>query len=117
MPQMTGLPSQVADWWLGLKTLTSRRLPTSQVLGLLKGPCPQTFCYPTLHANCSQISPAQRLTWPLYPCKTDIQEGQAAPSISGPSSHTGAELELGLEGRWGLLWILRSPFFSLPRQA
>lgn len=87
MPKLTVLPSQVGDCCLsgnsGLK-----RLPTSQVLGLLKGLYPQTFCtYSTLHANCSQILPAPRLTWPLYPCKTGTQEGQAASSLSGTPSH------------------------------
>lgn len=63
-----------------------RRLPTSQVLGLLKGLYPQTFCtHPTLHANCSQILLAPRLTWPLYPCKTGTQEGRAATCLSAHS--------------------------------
>lgn len=85
MPKQRVLPSQVGDW----ATADCAGKQWSQVLGLLKGLYPQTFCtHPTLHANCSQILLAPRLTWPLYPCKTGTQEGRAATCLPGPSAHS-----------------------------
>lgn len=87
---------------------------------LLKGLSPDFLHipHPTCKLQPNPPSPMINLaSGPLYPCKTGIQEGQAAPSISGLSSHPGSELEVGLKGGWGLLWVLRSLFFNLPDES